>query len=345
MKEKILDPAVFSDLVPIKALSPGHGKELASKSKMGKLQAGQFLYKSNAELKHVFYVLKGEVELIQNGKAPRTVTGRTKQAKLPLEQPLCSARAKTDIVYLTVDSGLLDNMLALDQSGRIEVQALDSDEDWMSRILQAKIFRRIPPLNIQSVFLRMEEVRFKAGSYVFKQGEIGDSFYIVRKGQCKVVRQTKSSSKELVLANLKVGSFFGEESLISDSRRNASVVMAIDGILMRLKKDDFLELLKDPILKSINYHDIKSDPGLIWLDVRLPDAYRSRHLKNSMNLPFPLLRSKMDKLDPKRRYIVYCDTQRLSSTATFLLNQHDIDALVLDGGLGSVPSEELSPVI
>ncbi|MDH5327921.1 MAG: cyclic nucleotide-binding domain-containing protein [Gammaproteobacteria bacterium] len=341
MSNKIIDPAIFSDLVPIKALSPDHCKELAAKSRILKSKAGQALYNAEDASRRVFYVIKGEVELIQKGAPTRSVVGGTKHSKLPLERQQCSAKAKTDLVCLSVDADLLDNMLALEQSGRIELQELE-DEDWMTKTLQSSLFHKIPPLNLQSFFMRMEEVAVKSGQMVFNQGSEGDSFYIIRKGQCQVVRQTRSSSTGLVLATLGVGSFFGEEALISDSKRNASVVMTTDGVLMRLKKDDFQELLRDPVLKSIQYSDIMSDPNLVWLDVRLPNEYQSRHLKNSVNVPFPLLRSKLNKLDRSKRYVVYCDTEKLSSMATFLLNQNDIDAFVLDGGLSNVPQDSIS---
>jgi CRP-like cAMP-binding protein len=46
------------------------------------------------------------------------------------------------------------------------------------------------------------------------------------------------------LAELGLGNTFGEEALISEDKRNATVRMLTDGALMRLKKADFLELMK-----------------------------------------------------------------------------------------------------
>ena len=192
MKVNKIDPTLLSDLVPIKALSPEQCQELASKSKLGELKAGHYLYKSGEENQRVFYVLQGDVELVQNQMASRIVTGGTRMAKIPLERRLCTAKVKTDCVYLCVDANLLDNMLAPGQSGSVEVQDLD-DEDWMTKILQANIFSKIPPVNIQSIFMRMKEVRTKAGQLVVKQGDVGDSYYIIRNGQCRVVRRTKSA--------------------------------------------------------------------------------------------------------------------------------------------------------
>jgi CRP-like cAMP-binding protein len=45
------------------------------------------------------------------------------------------------------------------------------------------------------------------------------------------------------LAELKEGDAFGEEALVADTVRNATVVMKTDGMLLRLSKQDFNELL------------------------------------------------------------------------------------------------------
>ncbi len=45
-----------------------------------------------------------------------------------------------------------------------------------------------------------------------------------------------------------MGDAFGEEALLSDAKRNANVTMETNGALMRLSKDDFNELLKEPML-------------------------------------------------------------------------------------------------
>ncbi|MDH5324394.1 MAG: cyclic nucleotide-binding domain-containing protein [Gammaproteobacteria bacterium] len=346
-EEQKIDPEIFSDLVPVKALSPDHCQELALKSKMGQIGSGKVLIKQGEDNGRIIYVLKGAVEISGDGVETRTVTGGSKQAKMPLDQSKvarCTATTKTDVLYLSVDANLLDIMLTWEQSGGYEVQDLQDDqgdEDWMSKILQAKVFHKIPPANIQSVFMRMKETHFKAGEPVIKQGGEGDTFYIIREGNCRVIRQTKKAPQGMVLANLQVGDNFGEEALISGGKRNASVVMASDGVLMSLSKDDFLELLNEPLLKSISYDDARAEGGAVWLDVRLPQEYQTRHIKGSVNLPLPLIRARLDKLDPDRKYIVCCDTGRRSSTATYILSQHSLDASVLDNGLDGVPQEHI----
>jgi CRP-like cAMP-binding protein len=53
------------------------------------------------------------------------------------------------------------------------------------------------------------------------------------------------------LAELKEGDAFGEEALVADTVRNATVVMNTDGMLLRLSKQDFNDLLRAPLLQKV----------------------------------------------------------------------------------------------
>ncbi len=316
------------------------------------LAKGSYLFKAGDSSEHVFYLLKGRVELVHNDGNTRQVQGGTKSASLPLEQNkvhMCSALAQSDVTYLRVDANLLDIMLTWEQSGGYEVQELKSDgetssenDDWMSRILSAQVFRRIPPANIQSIFMRMQPEQFAVGETVIRQGDEGDRFYIIRDGGCKVIRQTRKNPEGVVLADLTVGDNFGEEALISGGKRNASIVMTAQGSMMSLTKSDFLELMNEPLLNWVNYKhakSIESENGA-WIDVRLPSEYQTKHLPNSVNIPLPILRSKVIKLDKDRSYIVCCETGRRSSTAAYLLGQNGLSAYVLRDGLQNLPMAE-----
>ena len=350
-EEKLqLDPVLLSDLVPIKALSPDHLTELAEKSAFLKADAGRILFKSGEAAERIIYVLEGEVELKTESGISRKITGGSKMAKLPLEQGKVhqyTAAAKSEVKYLKVDPNLLDIMLTWEQSGGYEVQEIDDsaseDDDWMSRILQAQIFQRIPPANIQKIFMKLETHQFQKGDTVIQQGDEGEHFYLIRDGQCEVIRKTRKNPEGVKLARLGVGDNFGEESLISGGKRNASIVMLTNGTLMSLSKTDFLELMNEPLLNWVNYDEakeIQNSQG-IWIDVRLPAEFQAKHVEGSVNIPLPLLRAKVNKLEKNKKYIMYCDTGRRSSTATYLLTEQGFEAYVLKDGLHSIDNDLL----
>ena len=70
--------------------------------------------------------------------------------------------------------------------------------------------------------------------------------------------------------------------------------------------------------------------------------YQEKHIKHSVNIPLPLLRSKLGKLDPEKRYLMYCDSGRRGSIGTYLLSQEGFDVYVLQDALDSVPETDLA---
>ena len=138
-------------------------------------------------------------------------------------------------------------MLTWDQTGTYEVSDLEDQgsgdsDDWMTTLLQTQAFHRIPPANIQAIFMRMQQVNLKAGDVIIKQGDEGDYFYAITSGSCSVVRETPLNKDGIRLAELGIGDTFGEEALISESKRNATITMLTDGSVMCCE-DDFNKLL------------------------------------------------------------------------------------------------------
>jgi rhodanese-related sulfurtransferase len=268
------------------------------------------------------------------------------EARNPIAPALprkCSARAVDPIECLSVDSELLDMMITWDQTGTYEVAELQAQfagsggDDWMTTLLQTQAFHRIPPANIQAIFMRMQRIDCRAGDTVIQQGAEGDYFYAIVSGKCLVTRETPMNRGGLKLAELGVGDTFGEEALISEAKRNATVSMLTDGVLMRLNKQDFRELMNEPLVKWIPYAEAKSmiAQGARWLDVRLPSEHQNLAIEGSLNIPLYFIRLKVSTLDRTTKYIVYCDTGRRSSAAAYILVERGFDAYVLRGGLDS----------
>src|SRR6185437_3937442 len=76
------------------------------------------------------------------------------------------------------------------QTGTYEVSELQNQgegqggDDWMTTLLQTNAFHRIPPANIQAIFLRLQRVPVRAGDVIIKQGDEGDFFYVIVSGKC-----------------------------------------------------------------------------------------------------------------------------------------------------------------
>jgi len=286
------------------------------------------------------------VELQEGGRTVAMIRGGTPDCRNPLSPQIprkLTARTVDEVHYLAIDSDLLDVMITWDQTGTYEVAELQTQlegagtDDWMTTLLQTKAFHRIPPANIQAIFLRMQRVPYKAGEIVIKQGDEGDFFYAIVNGKCIVTRETPLNKEGIKLAELSVGDTFGEEALIAEAKRNATVAMMTDGVLMRLNKQDFRELMNEPLLQWVSFEEAREivAKGGKWLDVRLPSEHQNLSIEDSLNIPLYFIRLKISTLDRNVPYVVYCDTGRRSSAAAFILVERGFDAYVLTGGLTS----------
>jgi rhodanese-related sulfurtransferase len=150
------------------------------------------------------------------------------------------------------------------------------------------------------------------------------------------VTRASKTGPELTLATLSDGDAFGEEALLTESKRNANVIMITDGTLVRLSKEDFNELLKEPNLTWVQNAEAERmvrEEGAIWVDVRLESEHKNSGIPGSINIPLFMLRLKLESLDPVKKYILYCDTGRRASAAAFLLSEKGLQAYCLKGGL------------
>ena len=91
-------------------------------------------------------------------------------------------------------------------------------------------------------------IKFQRGDEVIREGEMGDTMYIIIEGEYEVMRGGKS------IALISKGDFFGEVALISDKKRNASVICKSEGCVLELDRMLFkLVLERDKVLRDVVY--------------------------------------------------------------------------------------------
>jgi CRP-like cAMP-binding protein len=344
-----LELTILRSFSPLDGLKNENLRALARKTALRELAQGRILFKEGEADKRTIYLVSGVVDLLSEGRIVGSVSGGTPEARHPVAPILprrCTARAASDrIEYLSIDSDLLDVLLTWDQTGTYEVGELGaagSGGDWMTVLLQNRAFHRVPPANLQAVFMRMQRVPVAAGETIVRQGAEGDYFYVVVSGRCAVTRETPLNRDGIKLAELGMGETFGEEALVSGATRNATVTMISDGAVMRLGKEDFNLLLNEPMLRWVDYTEARRivAAGGHWLDVRLPSEYEHCHFDNALNVPLYFVRLKVKSLDPAIPYVVCCENGRRSSAAAYLLSERGFDASVLLGGIAATDLAE-----
>src|SRR5690625_6415031 len=110
----------------------------------------------------------------------------------------------------------------------------------MLTVLKYNLFFKFTPINVEQIFSRLEPQVVYAGDTILRQGELGDYAYFIKEGQAEVTRHQGGAHQHL--ANISTGRCFGEDALVNEAPRNATIKMLTDGVLMRLSKHDFYRL-------------------------------------------------------------------------------------------------------
>ena len=341
--------ALLMTLEPIASFSPELVAGIADQAKIQNVQAGEQLYPLDADDNNHYFLIDGSVEVeTENGEKQTlsTPSERTKHALNGNEQPISQATAITACKLVTIDHDILDNLLTWAQFASDDHEVVMTAEGTvnidkaalMENLHRSPTFRNLPPANIEALLERMEPMVVHSGDVIISQGDHGDYFYVITEGEALVTREIEEGDEITVeLAELKEGASFGEAALLSDKPRNATVSMVSDGGLLRLNKNDFITLLKEPSLVWLNASEAKTKvaAGARWVDVRTPEEYKKGHLANAINLPLnDIHRYVKERLNESGEYICYCQTGRRSSAAAFILSQqYSLNTSALKGGL------------
>lgn len=349
MTAQSVTPSILSKLEPLSGLSADSLREIARMCYIEKYNRNQDPFRLKGQLGQAVYLIKGELKLDYPDSSSEILVGGTEAAKRALDKrnpAFTETKAITDVEILRIDEDVLDIMLTWDQLAatyaaavKVATEVVDRT-DWrsMSGMFAAEnltrgTFSTLPPAHIEELFKRFQRVKLKRGENIIRESEEGDYYYVIESGRCQVTRHVGGAS--VALAELKAGDAFGEEALVANTKRNASVSMKTDGVLLRLAKVDFEELLKEPLIQRISRCEAeeKVAAGAVWLDVRFQAEYNMNKLPGAINIPLNEIRHLFGSIDSKKEYIVYCMSGRRSSAAAFLLSQRGYKAYLLDGGL------------
>ena len=86
----------------------------------------------------------------------------------------------------------------------------------------------------------IQNQHFQPGDVVFRQGDLGDSVYVIEEGECEVWREENGERR--LLATLIVGDHFGEMALLADQSRNATIQARTAMNVLIIPKRDFDKL-------------------------------------------------------------------------------------------------------
>lgn len=328
-------PESLRSLAPLSNLSRKSLRYAFDHTLVFNANQGDILFEVGDTKPYTFFLLRGALKLKDGKGVPILVESGSERARYAIANLLPRQYhvqvVSKQAVIARIDRDLLEKEVAWGQLSSTNAQGEQADDnEWKINLLHTPLFFRLPMANVQKLFEELEEVPCNAGDTIIREGDPGDCYYIMRKGQCKVVRSV--GGQEIRLNTLKAPESFGDEALVSHKPRNATIVMETDGILLRLSGKTFQDLMQAPLVRRVEWSAAQralARGKAQLIDVRMEEEFAESHLPRAQNIPLILLYLKTRGLKKKRKYIVYCDTGNRSEAAAFILTRNGFHTYLL----------------
>src|ERR1043165_5018973 len=155
-------------------------------------------------------------------------------------------------------------------------------------VRRSSVFRFLSDEHFAALEPLLQEEHYEFGDVIVRQDDPADSFYVLTRGRARALK-IKPDGEEIPLGVLKPGDSFGEAALAEGGTRNATVRCSTAVDVLRIDRDDFLQLVRRvPDLK--NYVETTG---------------RNRALQSFLyqfsnfgRLPTSVLRNMIDRLKP-----------------------------------------------
>ena len=105
------------------------------------------------------------------------------------------------------------------------------------------LFSEMDEHEVADIRAIMDEMKFKAGQVIIREGELGNLFYVITEGNAEITVRDAGGA-DLVLHKAGPGDFFGELSMLTNEPRSARVRAIEDLTTLALERDDFFEFLR-----------------------------------------------------------------------------------------------------
>jgi len=292
-----------------------------------------------------FYIIRsGDVDIIKStkwGQAARIKTlkcgeGFGEMALLTQSSRDTSVIARTRVkLYKLLKKDFEDILQSDSEFTRLMIKSFRENHKYnMLKTLQP--FALLEPQRMLMLMDRLKEKIYLTGEYIITEGEAGDRYFVIKSG-CVSVKQNKGTNDSERVAVLRDGEGFGEEALIRDKGRNATVQALDDTTVYILERDDFDEILRDSFIEWDFPEDIPDDKRErnVFIDARITREYEEEHIKGAINIPIEVMRQQFEDLDPADEYYTYCTADSRGLTAAFLMKGMGFKVKAIRGGLSA----------
>ena len=313
-------------MTPFATMSDDRSRAVIDQGRFMQISEGHLLFKRSTDNVTSHFLLSGQLSLVNDAfeNTPFTPENGMRQGMVDeSEIHIVSAVAVGECVILEIERDKLEQFKE------------DDKKSWMENLLSTPLFEFVPPSNIQALFKRFEPIAVGANQTIITQGDEGDYFYVIKTGRVAIDQTTSEEVKRV--AEMGAGSGFGQDALISDAPRNATVTTLESCELMRLSEGDFSELLMTPVIEYVTFEEVEAVKSMqskppVFVDVRSNLEVQPLAISDPVKrIPLPMLRDEMKALESDPIYFVIGPKRpKIAELAAYLLNEAGFTAYVIN---------------
>ncbi|NXL66827.1 KGP2 kinase, partial [Chordeiles acutipennis] len=203
----------------LKRLEPHQIRDMVECMYVRTFQQGSYIIRQGEPGNHIFVLQEGSLEVFQQNKLLSSIPAWTAFGELAILYNCtrtASVKAITYVKTWALDREVFQNIM--------RVTAQKRQEQYRSFLRSVSLLKNLPEDKLTKIMDCLEVEYYDKGDYIIREGEEGNTFFIIAKGKVIVTQSTADHSQPQLIKNLHKGDYFGEKALISDDVRSANVI-------------------------------------------------------------------------------------------------------------------------
>ncbi|XP_056466006.1 cGMP-dependent protein kinase 2-like [Gadus chalcogrammus] len=203
----------------LKKLEPQHLRDMVDCMYPRKYTQGQLVIQEGEPGNYLYVLAEGLLEVIQNGKLLGEMRPGTAFGELAILyncKRTATVKAVSCALIWALDRQTFQSIMMRTTKAR--------HEEYFNFLRSVSLLKELPEEKLAKIADCLEVDYFNRGEFIIREGEEGNTFFIIAKGEVSVTQTTEVHGQPKEIKTLGVGDYFGEKALISEDVRSANIV-------------------------------------------------------------------------------------------------------------------------
>jgi cGMP-dependent protein kinase len=210
------------------------------------VEPGAIIFQQGTEASNFYIVERGKLQVIVNGSMVNEAKPGDGFGELALIQN--TLRSATLRAGLRSSMWVIDRLTFRAALETLNRQCLDENRRFISSVPQLEL---LTPEQVEAMLGTVTDLQFAAGQKIVKEGDPGDLFFIIKEGSVVCTQEGRE------VRRLEVGEFFGEQALLYNTPRTATVTAVEDCKCLAIGRVLLQQALGNQLEKTVYRNSIR----------------------------------------------------------------------------------------